>query len=452
MSTQASDHDDVKTNGHDHGHDRDHPRRAKEGDAVGTRWPRLFARLAAKFSQDEERALTKGKGPNAKVIYYVTARTIMNRLDEVLGCENWWDEYTPQESSVICRLTVRLPDGELLTKVDAGGYAGMSDEGDDDKSGFSDAFKRAAVKFGAGRYLYGEGVAPYVRTELEARRDERKAERGDRREDRRDERKATRGDRESRETETSTRGEVNQAFPTGASEGPERRTDPTPKSGASASKDRETTKLWGDRIGARGLDVRTWLDVQVAAVAAARSAIYRARVDELGLVPLSEDDRPNDYSVLNHLVKVTVEAGATDPYPAPDPKTGKRKAIGNGKKTEHLHKLYLNVRWREWLRAELASYLRKEVRDARINARVEAGLPEDEVDEAEHNPGPIDPSGTDDPEGPEASQDNPEVVYGQGPTEAPGPQGGAARGSQDRPQPPSDEPDDDGETWVKGRE
>ena len=49
-----------------------------------------------------------------------------------------------------------------LTKSDAGGYAGMSDSGDDDKSGFSDAFKRAAVKFGIGRYLYRDGVPRFV--------------------------------------------------------------------------------------------------------------------------------------------------------------------------------------------------------------------------------------------------------------------------------------------------
>jgi hypothetical protein len=37
----------------------------------------------------------------------------------------------------------------------------MSDPGDDDKSGYSDAFKRAAVKFGVGRHLYGDGVVSY---------------------------------------------------------------------------------------------------------------------------------------------------------------------------------------------------------------------------------------------------------------------------------------------------
>ena len=86
----------------------------------------------------------------------------MNRLDDVLGPANWWDEYMPLENSVICRLTIRLPDGTTLTKSDAGGYAGMADSGDDDKSGFSDAFKRAAVKFGIGRYLYRDGVPRFV--------------------------------------------------------------------------------------------------------------------------------------------------------------------------------------------------------------------------------------------------------------------------------------------------
>ena len=37
----------------------------------------------------------------------------------------------------------------------------MSDSGDDDKSGYSDAFKRAAVKFGVGRYLYRDGVPSF---------------------------------------------------------------------------------------------------------------------------------------------------------------------------------------------------------------------------------------------------------------------------------------------------
>jgi len=114
--------------------------------------------LAAPFEPGEVRVRPQG----ARQLQYITARTVMNRLDNVLGPANWWDEYTPLENSVICRLTIRLPDGTTLTKSDAGGYAGMADSGDDDKSGFSDAFKRAAVKFGIGRYLYRDGVPRFA--------------------------------------------------------------------------------------------------------------------------------------------------------------------------------------------------------------------------------------------------------------------------------------------------
>jgi len=124
-----------------------------------TQHPDLFAALAAPFDPQEVRSRSQA----GRQLHYITARTAMNRLDSVLGPENWWDEYVPGENSVLCRLTVRLPDGATLTKADAGGYAGMPDSGDDDKSGFSDAFKRAAVKFGVGRYLYRDGVPAFTR-------------------------------------------------------------------------------------------------------------------------------------------------------------------------------------------------------------------------------------------------------------------------------------------------
>ncbi len=122
----------------------------------------LFAALAAPFERDE----VKVRSYAGRQLHYITARTVMNRLDNVLGPENWWDEYIPSENSVLCRLSIRLPDGSTLTKADAGGYAGMADQGDDDKSGFSDAFKRAAVKFGVARYLYRDGVPGFVRDRL----------------------------------------------------------------------------------------------------------------------------------------------------------------------------------------------------------------------------------------------------------------------------------------------
>ena len=123
-----------------------------------TQFPELFAALGASFESQEVRVRSQA----GRQLHYITARTAMNRLDSVLGPENWWDEYLPGEHSVVCKLTVRLPDGSTLTKSDAGGYAGMADQGDDDKSGFSDAFKRAAVKFGVGRYLYRDGVPAFL--------------------------------------------------------------------------------------------------------------------------------------------------------------------------------------------------------------------------------------------------------------------------------------------------
>jgi Rad52/22 family double-strand break repair protein len=130
-----------------------------------TQHPDLFAALAAPFDSDEVKLRSQG----GRQLHYVTARTVMNRLDDVLGPENWWDDFVPLEHSVICRLTIRLPDGAVLTKSDAGGYAGMADPGDDDKSGFADAFKRAAVKFGVGRYLYRDGIPKFARESLKGR-------------------------------------------------------------------------------------------------------------------------------------------------------------------------------------------------------------------------------------------------------------------------------------------
>jgi hypothetical protein len=125
-----------------------------------TKYPELFAALSAPFQREE---VKERSAPGGKKLQYITARTVMNRLDSVLGPEAWWDEYLPGQDSVICRLTIVLPDGSTLTKCDAGGYAGMQDSGDDDKSGFSDALKRAAAKFGVARYLYRDGVPTYSR-------------------------------------------------------------------------------------------------------------------------------------------------------------------------------------------------------------------------------------------------------------------------------------------------
>ena len=93
-------------------------------------------------------------GNRALALAYINARTIQDRLDRILGLANWQDDYEClADGSVVCRLRLRLG-GEWVQKTDVGGPSDQSDEGDRRKAAFSDALKRAAVKFGCGRYLY----------------------------------------------------------------------------------------------------------------------------------------------------------------------------------------------------------------------------------------------------------------------------------------------------------
>lgn len=93
-------------------------------------------------------------GTRAMAIAYVDARAIQDRLDDILGTENWKDEYEfLEDGSVMCRLSLRLA-GEWISKMDVGGQSEQPDEGDRRKAAVSDSLKRAAVKFGIGRYLY----------------------------------------------------------------------------------------------------------------------------------------------------------------------------------------------------------------------------------------------------------------------------------------------------------
>lgn len=93
-------------------------------------------------------------GNRALALAYVDARMVQDRLDETLGVAGWQDEYTTlPDGSVVCKLSVRLGE-QWLVKMDVGSPSEQPDEGDRLKAAFSDALKRAAVKFGIGRYLY----------------------------------------------------------------------------------------------------------------------------------------------------------------------------------------------------------------------------------------------------------------------------------------------------------
>jgi hypothetical protein len=131
-----------------HNHVPPEPQPSPEVDAI-------MKALAAPFDPKEVRhkpAVVTGN--RALALAYVDARVIQDRLDEVLGVTGWQDDYEClADGSVVCRLRLRLG-GEWITKVDVGGPSEQPDGGDRLKAAFSDALKRAAVKFGVGRYLY----------------------------------------------------------------------------------------------------------------------------------------------------------------------------------------------------------------------------------------------------------------------------------------------------------
>jgi len=84
----------------------------------------------------------------------VTAAESVERLFVTADEICWQDAYDfLPDGSVVCRLSIRS--GEAwITKVDVGSPSEQKDPGDRHKAAVSDALKRAAVKFGIGRYLY----------------------------------------------------------------------------------------------------------------------------------------------------------------------------------------------------------------------------------------------------------------------------------------------------------
>jgi hypothetical protein len=93
-------------------------------------------------------------GNRALAFAYIDVRAIQDWLDEVCGVAGWQDSYRVlSDGAVLCRLRVRIGE-QWITKVDVGSPSGQPDNGDRTKAAFSDALKRAAVKFGVGRYLY----------------------------------------------------------------------------------------------------------------------------------------------------------------------------------------------------------------------------------------------------------------------------------------------------------
>jgi len=118
----------------------------------GSQEPTIFERFAEPFPHDvvEWRAQTIDRtGKRALALAYIDARSVMARLDEVVGPQNWKDHYRQEGKITICEISIFI-EGQWITKSDGAGDTNFEGE----KGAVSGAFKRAGVKWGIGRYLY----------------------------------------------------------------------------------------------------------------------------------------------------------------------------------------------------------------------------------------------------------------------------------------------------------
>jgi hypothetical protein len=82
-------------------------------------------------------------------VAYVDARQVQDKLDEVVGPANWQNKFQTIDGHLYCSIGIRV-NGEWVWKEDIG----TESDYEKDKGQASDAFKRAAVHWGIGRFLY----------------------------------------------------------------------------------------------------------------------------------------------------------------------------------------------------------------------------------------------------------------------------------------------------------
>jgi len=91
-------------------------------------------------------------GNKALAIAFVDPRRYQERLSQVFGVAGWSVEYRELgEKAIIAKLTIRTPDGQVVREE-----VGEFEDGDKARypSASAQAFKRACVTLGIGRYLY----------------------------------------------------------------------------------------------------------------------------------------------------------------------------------------------------------------------------------------------------------------------------------------------------------
>lgn len=90
---------------------------------------------------------------NASCVAYIDARDVQDLLDEVCGQDSWQCRYSEHKGNLFCE--IGIDNGtEYIWKSDCGTESNVEKQ----KGEASDAFKRAAVMWGVGRFLYSKEI------------------------------------------------------------------------------------------------------------------------------------------------------------------------------------------------------------------------------------------------------------------------------------------------------
>ena len=90
----------------------------------------------------------------ASCVAYIDARDVQDLLDEVCGADKWQCKYSEHKGNLFCSIAILDKHGSWVWKEDCGTESNVEKQ----KGEASDAFKRAAVMWGVGRFLYSKTI------------------------------------------------------------------------------------------------------------------------------------------------------------------------------------------------------------------------------------------------------------------------------------------------------
>lgn len=117
-------------------------------------WAEIGRRLREPFNPDSVEFRVQGKANQngkAQVVAYVDARCVQDRLDDVVGPGAWSFDWSPL---VVEKGDVQVAKGTVSIHGVAKSDAGTASNFEQSLGAVSHCFKRAAVQWGIGRYLY----------------------------------------------------------------------------------------------------------------------------------------------------------------------------------------------------------------------------------------------------------------------------------------------------------